>query len=70
MVEFIPKLDKMESLYFIIGSVQNLLTLKILIHAVSRQKHLPSNENASHSTFQTTYQHKPGAWKQTGEETP
>jgi hypothetical protein len=50
------------------GVFKNLLTLKM--HAVSRQKYLPSNENASHSTFQTTYQHKSGAWKQTREEMP
>jgi len=48
------------------GVFKNLLTLKI--HAVSKQKHLPSNENASHSTFQTTHQHKAGAWKQAREE--
>ena len=43
------------------GVFKNLVTLKI--HAVSKQKHLPSNEDASHSTFQTTYQHQLGAWK-------
>lgn len=52
----------------ITGVLKNLVTLKM--HAVSKQKLPPSNENASHSTFQTTHQHKPVAWKQTREEMP